>query len=317
MISRRDENTGAIRQFKAEVVDWDEHRLVYVAGGRQREIPSKQVVAVVHSRSAAHAEADEFYEAGKLPQALQSYENAIAPDVRPWIVRSLRARRVQCASGMGQYPLAVSEFLKLIRSSSQTRHFHLIPLVWENRAANRLDLDQSWLDGSDEIRSLIAASWLLIAQPDVAEPRLKQLGRSADARIAHLATAQLWRLEMLTATIDDLRRWQIAVDRMPEPLKAGPRLVAALVQRRLAMQSKTADVAMQNRAVISLMRIPILHSEQYQIAGAALAAAANMLDELGRDRESAIMQRELERDFSFSFAAAAARQEFENMNDRN
>ena len=133
MISLRDRNTGGIIQLKGHVIDWDAQRVVYDSNGREREIPSRQVVDISYPRSDAQVDGDTYFESGKLAQALQAYENAIETEQRDWIKRDIRARRLQCAAGLGQIEIAFDEFFKILRSAEQTRHFHLIPLAWQKR----------------------------------------------------------------------------------------------------------------------------------------------------------------------------------------
>ncbi len=315
-VSLRDDQTGEVTQFNADVVDWDARRLVILVNGRHREIASRRVVDVVPARSESLIEADAFFASGKLPQAMQAYERALTPQLRPWVIRGIRARLLQCASGLGQPDRAISEFLRIADSNPETRYFHLIPLVWDRSSPPHMPTGiQNWLKGAGEIRALIAASWVLQQHTDEAEAALSALKQSEDSRIAHLATAQPWRLEIITASRDDLTRWQAAIDRMPPQLQAGPRYVAAVTRKRLATTGRTVEDK-ANGVLISLMRIPILYPEHYQLAAAALLESRNLMRDMGRLRESNIVHQELQRDYGYSHAAALSRQEIPELSDQ-
>ncbi len=309
VISRRDSRSGAINQFEGQVIDWDARRLVYDSNGREREIPSRQVVDVAYSRTAEQVDGDTYFESGKFTPALLAYENAIREEPRQWVQRNIRAQRLQCAAAMGQIETALNEFFKILQSAEQTRHFHLIPLAWQKREISpRLAQQlQTWLEGTDEIRTLIAASWLFISDSERAIEKLNQLKQSTRPEIAHLATAQLWRTDIITVDTAGLRRWYSAIDLMPSRLRAGPVFLLGRAESRQAEMSG-GDV---DPALVTLMRIPVLYPEQYQLAGSALLECHRILQQASRIEEAEIMKQQLQRNFRFSIAAGLLQQKIE------
>jgi hypothetical protein len=199
----------------------------------------------------------------------------------------------------GDVMRAADRFTELVATNPQTRFFHLIPLAWQN--SERIDgglagLFRGWLDGNDPVRGLIAASWLLATDEPTALAKLKQLAVSSDRRIAWMADAQVWRTRWIVADAAELGRWQAAIERMPEPWQAGPRLLAATLQKRLQPDESAA---------IALLQLPILFADRYRISGAALGEAHELLESLGRQDDAAIAARELTTVYPFSPAAAA------------
>jgi tetratricopeptide (TPR) repeat protein len=287
LISVVDSDSGTVTQFRGQVLAWDADRLTYMSGERQRNMPARRVTAVEYEKSAEQRDADHYFAGGKFDQAALSFENALGKETRVWVAEEMRARRLQCAAATGDNGQALIEFMELIRANPKTRFFHLIPLAWQpnDRMGGTLTIElQKWLAVDDPVRGLLAGSWLLANDQPAATDRLRKLSIAADPAIAHLATAQLWRLQTISADVEELRRWRIAIDRMPEPLQPGPRLLAAMVQKRLA-----AD----DLAVVALLQVPILFPDQYQLSGQALLEAHELLQSLGRSDEAALVAQEL------------------------
>ncbi len=302
-------DTGVLSQFTGQVIAWDRERVTYVSGGREREIPARRVIGIDYPKSAGHQEADRFYQAGRFDQAALALENAMASESRPWVAEEMRARSLQCGMAAGDLNRALVEFLAIYRDNPQTRFFHLVPLAWEARERAPRGLAgelEKLLNDDDPVRSLLAASWLLMTNdPAPAIARLKQLAIAADARVAQLADAQLWRPRLIDADEAELRRWHLAIERMPEALQAGPRFLAAMVQQRLQGDTE---------AVIAFMQIPVLFPEHYQLAGSALGQAHQLLEKLGRTAEAELVARELFQSYGFSAAAGGMQNPVDPLN---
>lgn len=311
-VTVKDPRTGKFSQFEAQVLEWDAERLLYMGNGKQRSMPATRVVDVSYPRTESQLEADQLFSQGKLLQAMQTYQNAIADEPRPWVKSELQARQLQCALALNRQRDAITLFLAIQQASPNTRFFHLIPISWDRTrldGALAANLSQ-WLTGSDEVRQLIAASWLQRQDETNANAALKSLSQSSDPRIAHLATAQLWRPEIIAPNPTAISRWEAALDRMPQNFQAGPRYLVAAAKRRA---NRAKDQQAFNEALVSMLQVPILFPADYQVAAAALLEAHNMLTTQNRQDEAAIVLAELTRDYPLSTAAMSLETRVENL----
>lgn len=293
----RDDKTGEINRFEGQVVFWDLEKLVYTSNDRERELPARRVVTVEYLKHPQHLAAGQLFSEGRLDQAYQACQQAMEVESRRWVSEELLAMQVRCATGSGRVEDAIRCFASLRGMGPRSRFGHVIPLAWSREPRPDPLLAETlrqWLVGPDAEQSLIAASWLYTTDEPACKQRLSELQTSAEQAIARFAMAQLWRGELVVATADDLDRWQRLVERMPEPFQPGPRLLAALVRKRL-----TGD----DKAVIALMQIPVLFPDDPVPAAEALREAADLLGKLGRTDEASIVLRELQSRYSMTSAA--------------
>ena len=311
-VTVKDPRTGKFSQFEAQVLEWDAERLLYMGNGKQRTMPAARVVDVSYPRTESQLEADQLFAEGKLLQAMQTYQNAIANEPRAWVKGELQARQLQCARALNRQREAITLFLKIQQASPNTRFFHLIPISWDR---TRLDgslaanLSQ-WLSGSDEVRKLIAASWLQNQDAANANSALRLLSQSDDSRIAHLATAQLWRPQIIAPSPTAIPRWEAAINRMPRRFQAGPRYLLAAAKQRA---NRAKNPAAFNEALVNMLQVPILFPADYQVAAAALLEAHNMLTAQDRQNEAEIVLAELTRDYPLSTAAMSLETRVQNL----
>jgi hypothetical protein len=101
--------------------------------------------------------------------------------------------------------------------------------------------------------------------------------------------------------------------RMPEALQAGPRFLIALAQRQL---NRNGAASLRNEALVGMLQVPILHPEQYQLCGAALLEAYQMLVTADRPDEAQLVLNELQRDFGLSNAALSLTGRVENLDQQ-
>lgn len=292
---------GEVSEFPAQVIAWSRDQVVYESNGRQREIAASRVDRILFPRSAEHLDADDLFTSRQFDQAALKYAAAIQAELRPWVRELLQARLVQCADATGNIEAALAQFVALYREFPQTRFTHLVPLAWTPGARARgllaTELQRGLTDSDpppDPLIRLLAASWLLNDDEARAMQVLKRLQTDGEPWMAHLATAQSWRTQLLTVQPSELDRWKAAIDRMPRPLSAGPRLLTGLAEKKLQPGED---------AVIQLMQIPILFPDAVQLAGEALSQASDLLDDLGRDDEATIVARELDERYGSSRAA--------------
>ncbi len=314
-ITVRDRRTGKVSQFQAQVISWDSEQLVYSGNGRQTAIPSSRVTAVDYPRTANQLAGDQHFADREFLPAWQSYENAIAEEPRSWVKVEIMARQLQCARALNRQPEALQVFFAIRQETPRSRFFHLIPIPWAKSrpAPTLLDVYREWSQSGDETQQLIAGSWLMLMDEAAATEVLRNLARSEDPEIAHLAAAQLWRGQTLSMRESDLSRWKASMARMPEALQAGPRFLIALAQRQL---NRNGADSLRNEALVGMLQVPILHPEQYQLCGAALLEAHQMLVAADRPDEAQLVLNELQRDYGLSNAALSLTGRVENLDQQ-
>jgi TolA-binding protein len=126
---------------------------------------------------------------------------------------------------------------------------------------------------------------------------LEQLAASKEAHVALLASAQLWRTRVVTATADDVTQWRERLERMPSELRAGPYFLVGQALARLGQPQESA---------IAFMRVAILYPEQRQLSAEALTQAGRQLQSLGETKQAAALFREVLLKFADTPSAAVA-----------
>jgi hypothetical protein len=213
-----------------------------------------------------------------------------------------------CYLEAGRIDNAGDEFLALAASDPATRHFDVVPIAWragppdaavEARAS-------AWLRNSEQpLAQLLGASWLLpTSRRAEATAALEELARSGDQRISAMATIQLWRTKLVSATTADAARWHTQLEAMPPEVQAAGWYVLGDV---LARQQQAEFSA------LSYLKVPLLFREQRAVAADSLLATAKQLERLAQTKQAADLYRELLRDFPHLPAAGEARTRMENV----
>lgn len=287
---------GSIQEFAAGRLT------IRAESGRQQQIDAERIVQIDTAWNDRHRQADAWSKEGKYEQGVNAYIQAWQQESRPWVQRQILASMVRNLLLLRRFDAAADGFLALTRTDPQTHFFDAIPLGWSIQAIDGAFQQKAnvWLDNDqDAIASLIGASWLLpiTSRQAAATEKLRALSNHTDPRIAFLAAAQLWRLQIATASPQDTQRWQTTIDRMPPSLRSGPYFVLGQAQARQGHSELAA---------ITLMRIPILYSERHDLASQALLVAAAELKKLGQSKEAVRLYQEITRDFPGTQAAAEA-----------
>jgi tetratricopeptide (TPR) repeat protein len=276
-----------------------------VAGGAETTIPAERVLEVHAEWNSPHRRGDDLFAEARFAEALEQYRQAVAQDQRAWVRRRLASQAAWCYRNLGQHEYAASAFLTLATQDSATPYFDAVPLSWTSTqpgAAFEAKL-RKWLDDENPIVSLVAASWLLAtADRSAATEKLRDLADVADPRVALLAQAQLWRTQQATAKSEDVARWRKALERLPEPLRAGPYYVTGQALARLGGGEEAALV---------LLRVPVLYPQHRELAAESLLAAGRELEKLGRAEEARRLHQELVAAYGESPLAELARQALE------
>ncbi len=277
-------------------------------GGREEQIPSSRVSGYETEFVADQKIGNQLFAEGKFADAVVSYRRAIKIEQRRWMRRVLLAQLARCYRNLQQIVRAGDTFLLIVRSDPTTQLLDAIPLAWAASSPSRDLAERSahWLeDAKLPAARLIGASWLMAtAQRQQALSILHKLTAAKDPRIAMLAETQLWRDKVVTASPDDIKRWQEQLAHMEESLRAGPYF---LIGQALARHGHN------DAAALAFLRIPILHPEHDDLAAEALFAAGKQLDREGNRADARRVYQELLRTHAEHRLAPAARQRLQRM----
>jgi tetratricopeptide (TPR) repeat protein len=303
------ERENARTKITGEIIELTgtEVRIRLPSGG-ERKFPAERIVEVATNRTAEQIAGSALLEDGDYQQALLKFRAALGDgkEKRAWVRREIVAQLVRCYHALGQIPGAGDTFLNLVRSDPATRLFDCIPLPWlpAQTSPELQAAAEKWLkaqDGDPAVTAtarLLGASHLLAtAQRGKGITELQRLAGNDDARIAALAKAQLWNAQLATASDDDVRNWRTAIERMPEPVRAGPYFVLG---RSLARKQQF------EQAATALLRVPILYSADRELAARSLVEAGACLEQLKQAREAGTLYREVLDKHRASAAAAEA-----------
>ncbi len=303
------------RRHNGVIVEYTGVELILRAPtGRERSIPAERVAKITTRYTPEHRQARELFAKGpaaegKYAEAEVAFRKAYAAEPRKWVKRELLAGMVRCLFALGQISKAGEVFEALLKSDSESLHFNAIPLVWDSTqpSLTTVAVAKRWLqEGATPTSQLMAASWLLasVEHRESARAALGTLKNSRDKRVAHLAGAQLWRLEMATATAATIQRWQSQLVLMPPAIQSGPYYVLG---KALALKEQHEAAAM------AFMRPVILAPENHTLLAPALRGAARSLEKLGRRDEAISLYSEIATQHPLSPFAGEASQRVKNL----
>ena len=299
---RSDGASDRVYARKDTIKDYTGESLTLASGTR---IPAARVLRIDSKWSESHVAADEALARGEFAKALAAYQQAVGEEPRRWVRRMLLARMADCHRGQGRLDLAAAAFLALTKADPSTQAFDAIPLVWHTSPQIRIDatVSRQRLTSPNPVERLIGASHL-VATPSrgAALEVLEALSILPDTRFAILAQAQLWRTRIATAKPYELEQWVAAVEKLPEPLRAGPSFVVA---------GAFAQQKQPRRAAELYMRVPILHRKQYDLAAQSLWEAAAAFAKLQRPKDVDRCLREIVKDFAHSPLAETAQNQLQ------
>jgi len=262
--------------------------IIRTSSGRQETIAADRILEIQTTSTAEELSGDNLRKEGKLEEAIQSYREAKRRESRKWVTRRIMASLVACYELRGQIDLAGDEFLAILASDPDTPYFAAIPLAWRTSTLDGATADhaKAWLAKANQpAAQLLAGSWLLAgAERARAIASLKALSSDLDPRIAHLASAQLWRTTLVTASPEEMVRWQAHVNRMPAELRSGPLLILG---DGLARNEQPED------ALLAYLQVTLVYPQRETLAGEGLLSAARTMEKLSRAEDAVRLYREL------------------------
>lgn len=293
--------------IKGQIVDYTGQTLSIRTGPAAvlKTYPATDVVKVETEYSPAHARGLELFATRKFTEAEAAFAEALEDEERTWVRRELLASLVKCALAEDRLRQAALRFAPLVESDPQTRHWGLIPLIWDEDAVtlpSEADARTVLLAGG-RVAPLIAASWNLYRQglkSADAESTLQSLASDADVMLQRLAQMQLWRVRLKTMAVTDSerRRWQTFADGLPLSLQGGAHVLMA----EAAWRQK--DVL---KAAAEWMWVPLNHAEQPALAAWCQSRAAEALQSAGDNAAAERLRQELRARFPEAKAVTRSR----------
>jgi len=295
------EDKGPAMRKAGQIVEYTGQSLVLrTKTNRELTIPSHRVIEIQTTRGELHRQADQRFAERRITEALQLYRQAQPLETRIWMRRELVAQQIWCCRYLGQFDRAADLFVALFRSDPTTVFMDTIPLAWRSQQPP-VDLEQravSWLHSASNklanqdsladhqlAAALIAASWLLPTSRQAESiDMLRQLEEIKHDAIAHLARAQSWRAQLVTATLPEVVDWQRISTSCPESLRAG---MYYLIGQGLARHQR------YEQAAIYWMRVPIFFPQQVDLAVDCLMATGNALEKRQQINEAINAYREI------------------------
>ncbi len=269
------------QEIKGMVVDYTGDQLSIRTGPMAvtKTFPTADVVSVETDYLPPHARGLELIAERKVREAEAQLTLALEDEERTWVRRELLATLVQCALAEDDLRKAALRFGPLVESDPHTRHWGLVPLVWDVDAVPVPSESEARtvIASGSRVAPLIAASWNLERngrRSAEAEAELQKLATDADATLQRLAQMQLWRVRLATGTVteNEVRRWESAAEDLPRGLRAGAHV---LVGRAAWQQQDTL------RAAAEWMWLPLHHSEHFGLAAWGEMRAAEALQFAG------------------------------------
>lgn len=280
---------GRLRgRLLGEVVDYHGAGLtILLTNGRQEFVAPERILRVDTTLQPKHASADDLMRQGKFLEAIPLYRDAANIEKRPWVTRRMIASSSQCYLQTQQIERAGDLFLGLYRKDPITPHFDILPLSW-TRIDSNMALQQkalTWLKDETSAAQLMGASWLIsLGERRASVETLQRLSSDKDARVSHLADAQLWRIRLVQVTTDDVARWKTQIEKIPQGLRSGPYFMLGLALSRL---DRPEDAA------IAFLRVPVHFPLQRNLANEALLAAGKELEKQSQQESAVTLYREL------------------------
>lgn len=294
-----DDASGRI-EISGDIVDLTGKQItIQRPGGAERDYPTSRVHHIDTTWPAGYEQGLAELAADRYSQAAKLLAAAAQGEPRPWARRLMMEKLMQCYASAGDVTTAGRLLVQLARSDPTTPALQHAPLAWYTTDKVPPAVVDEWLADASPAAQLLGASYALSgSQRTEAIAILTKLARSGDEQLAPLARIESWRADLVTATDDDLARWQRQLREMPEPLQTGGWLVLG-------------DAHLQKRAfddaALAYLRCHQLAERQPQLAGQALLRAARTLNIAGQVDEAAKLAEQLTRQLPQTAAAREGR----------
>ena len=258
---------------KGTITQWIGDSLTINSKGVEREIDNDTIIKFETVWGDNYNQGVQELESGNPSFAIVQFEEALSNETRPWAKLIIRTQLIEAYQSIEKYADAIRHFEAILREDPQTRFLPLAPICWTGTGTVMANTISRLGNSRDSFLQLIGASWMLSSpQRNTGIQILQTLSGDIDPRIKNIAIVQLWRTR-LNVTDKQIKPWEKTILGLPREFRAGPYLVLAEAQSR---------VAQPQAAIANLMRIPILFPEQKSLVAAALYRVGNLLDNQGK-----------------------------------
>lgn len=258
--------------------------------GDLKSRPANQVIDVKTRQSKPHVQGLLEFTRNRFDEARIQFEKALPLEHREWVRRELLAMLIRCALKRGDYQSACTRYVLLVKSDADTRHAHLLPLVWGPRELkNELKAKaRGWVDDSNTAVQLLGAS-ILVSDArfrNLGEGTLVRLMRASPEWVRDLARMQRWRKRLRQGDFQasTLVDWQAQIDRLDDSMRGGPYF---LIGRGHLLRRES------EQAAAAFLWLPLVYDHDHHLAARACLNAADALLVVGRETEAATLYREV------------------------
>ena len=267
--------------IRGEIINYTGKTItITCAGGPPIHYPAARVVDIQTVWTAGHDAGRAAISRREFDAAARHLADANRAETRVWVRRLILTDWMLCYDALGQPERAGDLFVVLAESDPATPAYAAAPLAWFSDDRVRRVKAESWLGRHEQPAAVLLGSSYLLSTTAaaIARPSLTELTNHPDPRIAALAEAQLWRLDLSVATRRDVERWDERIGQMPQDVRAGPYFVLGQAYARLGMSDRSA---------LAYLRVPILFDGRRELAARALVESGRVVGQAGHRDEAA------------------------------
>ncbi|MBQ6107349.1 MAG: hypothetical protein IJK97_03985, partial [Thermoguttaceae bacterium] len=227
-IRNRDDGRGFSRQVGV-VKSFNRNGLELETGDGTTTIAAHLVARIYYQKSNDQRLGDQHFRQKNYRDALAHYKKALSASLRRWIEVEILAQIIRCESQLGFYAQAIQHFADLneLEPEMTDETFTCIPMVWQAVPGDGRAEETAFtvLKTHLKVPSVVvmSASFLLFSPRGKDLPqKLKMLAENRETRVALLAEALTWRLDLMDVTPEKAAHWRSRLEAFPPELRAGP-----------------------------------------------------------------------------------------------
>ena len=195
-VVQRGSTAGSRITVRCQIIDYTGSKLTARSANSTRpfEIDASEVITIRTAQTTPHTDGMKAFDEGQTRDAETQLTEAIKVEPRVWMRREILAVLIRCALKRNDYLTAGTRFQLLIESDPDTAYVNLIPLLWNDSAAEGETREAAiaWLKDEKPVARLLAASWLFFdaGHSEASLAVLTELARTPGERVRQLANWQ-------------------------------------------------------------------------------------------------------------------------------